>query len=121
MRGIYLAGLVILTVWLQASFLGALHPFGIIPNLALIFILLASAVCTASETVAMAVSIGLILDLASGADFGLRTAFFSLLALMAIMLRRNGADFERPSMIVAAICGGTVLYNAAVLDRKSVV
>jgi rod shape-determining protein MreD len=101
--------------WLQASFFGALRPWGVVPNVLLVFLIIAITEVTVSEMVGYGVAGGVLLDLASGADFGLRTAFFSFVAIVLAVLTRSGAAFERWSMAIAALVGGTILYNFAVL------
>ncbi len=108
--------LTLVTVLLEASFLGAWRPFGIIPNLFLVLVLAAGASsANASEVLAIAVGGGFLLDIISGADFGLKTAYFCFLALLIVMMRRTGAEFERLGMKLAAILSATLLYNAVVL------
>lgn len=116
MRVLRLVLLTVLGVWLEVSFLGAWRPFGIVPNLFLVIILIAAATLSkASDTLAMAVGGGILLDLVSGADFGLRTAFFSFLALLVIVVRRTGADFDHLSMKLAGVAGGTLLYSVTII------
>ncbi len=115
MKFLGLIGLVLITVLLQVSFLPALRPIGIVPNLALIVVLYSSVELAASEALAVAVGIGVLLDLVSGADFGLRTAFLSFFGLLVILIRRTGADFTRLSMVLAAVVSAGMLWNAAVL------
>ncbi len=103
-------------VWLQVSFLGALRPFGIIPNLFLVTVLVAATILPrASDVMAMAVMGGFLLDTVSGSDFGLRTAFFCVLALAIVMLRRTGTEFGQIGMRLATVVSATALYNAIVL------
>jgi rod shape-determining protein MreD len=109
------AAVILATFWLQASFLGALRPLDVIPNLLLVILIVAAPICAASQTVTLGVASGVLLDLASGADFGLRTAFYSLLAVTLVFLKRSGADMERWSMAITALAAGTFLYNAAVI------
>ncbi len=115
MKSATLALIVLVSVWLQVSFLGALRPFGVMPNLALVVIIIAGLAATASQTLVLAVSMGVLLDFMSGADFGLRTAFLCLLALLVIVLRRSGAEFERLGLVAALVLSATLLFNAAII------
>jgi rod shape-determining protein MreD len=115
MKIAWLVVLVIITALLEASFLGALRPFGIIPNLALIVVLYVATDLQASEALAVALGTGLLLDLASSVDFGLRTAYLGFFALAVIIIRRTGADFSRISMLLAVVISAGVLWNITVL------
>ncbi|MBW3537971.1 hypothetical protein KY386_00585 [Candidatus Parcubacteria bacterium] len=115
MRLAVLILVVLLSVWLQASFFGAMRPLGVVPNLLLVVVIYAGLVGTATESVAMALAGGMVLDLASGVDFGLRMAFYSLLALIIVMLKRAGANFDNVGLVLLSTVGGTLLYNAAVI------
>lgn len=115
MKIIWLIVVAALTVLLQISFLPALRPLGIVPNLPLVILLYASFELAASEALALAVGVGLLLDIASGVDFGLRTAFLSFFALLVIIIRRTGADFTRLSMTLTAVVTAGILWDLAIL------
>lgn len=116
MKATRLMVITVAAVWLQVSFLGAWRPLGVLPDLFLVVLLIAATTLNnASEVLAMAVGGGLLLDIASGTDFGLRIAFFCFLALLLIMMRRHGTELERPAMRVAAVISATALYDAVVL------
>jgi rod shape-determining protein MreD len=110
-----LALLVLITVWLQLYFLGAIRPLGVLPNLLLVVLVYAGLAREATETVAVALGGGLLLDLASGADFGLRMAFYTVVALVVMVARQMGADFENLGLVLVATAIGAVLYNLVVL------
>ncbi|HSH31761.1 MAG TPA: hypothetical protein VK963_03805 [Candidatus Saccharimonadales bacterium] len=115
MRVVTLALVVLLSVWLQVSFLGAARPLGVLPNLLLVVVIYAGLAATATEAVAMALGGGILLDVVSGTDFGLRMGFYSLLALVIIMIKRAGANFDNIGLVLLSTIGGTVAYNAAVI------
>jgi rod shape-determining protein MreD len=107
--------LILVAVWLQVSFFGAARIFGIMPDVLLVVIIYAGLICSASEAVWMALVGGLLLDLDSGVDFGLRMGFFVMLSLLIVALKQAGADFANTGMVLAATLGATVLYNLSVL------
>lgn len=115
MKNLVLGGLVVLAAWLQVNFLGAVRPFEVIPNVLAIVIICAGLTRTPGETLAMALGGGLLVDFASGTDFGLRMAYFSVLALGILVIKQAGAEMENFGLVVLVVIGATVLYNAAVL------
>ena len=115
MRSWKLFLLIIIAAVLQLSFLGAIRPFGVTPNLLLVVVIYAGLICTASQTVSSALLGGLLLDGASGVDFGLRTTFYVFLALAIVVIKRAGADFGNTAMITAATLSATLFYNAAIV------
>ncbi len=107
--------LVLICFTLQVSFLAALRPFGVVPNLILVALLAVGAWQRASVSVAQAVVVGLLTDLVSGADFGLRTAFFTLAALSLVALRQFGFELERLSLTLTWLVIATLLFNTSIL------
>lgn len=110
----------LVAAWLQLYFLGNMRPLGVLPNLLLVVIIYAGLLRDATETLAIALGAGLILDLASGSDFGLRMAFYAVLALIVMVLRQMGADFENLGLVLATTAAGAILYNLAVLAGLAV-
>jgi rod shape-determining protein MreD len=115
MKNVILAGLVILAAWIQVNFLGALRPLDVIPNILMVVIICAGLTRGPDETLLMALGGGLLIDFASGADFGLRMAYFSVLALIVLVLKQAGAEMENIGLVVLVAVVATLLYNAAVL------
>lgn len=107
---------VLVAVWLQISFFGAFHIFGVLPNVLLVLMIYAGLICRTSDAVMMGLLGGLLLDLASGNDFGLRMGFFVLTGLLIAVLKQAGTDFENTAMVLAATLAGTVLYDVAALS-----
>jgi rod shape-determining protein MreD len=105
----------LLASWTQIYFLATWRPAGIVPNLLAVVVILAGLAWRVSETLILALAGGLLLDLASGSDFGLRMAFFSLLALLVAVLARLGMDFENVGILLLLLLGATVIYNLAVI------
>lgn len=105
----------LLIVWLQIYFLGAMRPLGILPNLLLVMLTYFALMRPASQALAVGVAGGLMLDLASGADFGIRLGFYSLFALVVVMTRQLGGSPDSLWTAIGLIVGGTVAYNLIVL------
>ena len=110
----YILGVILLVV-LETSFFGEFRPLGIIPNLLLIAIILNGLHGTASSTVAIALGGGLLLDLASGQDFGTRLAFFTLAAMAVIVIRQLGFQLDGLWMVGLLAAAGTMAFNIAIL------
>ncbi|HVQ45061.1 MAG TPA: hypothetical protein VMT30_08975 [Candidatus Saccharimonadia bacterium] len=109
MRRLWAIGLVGLAVVLQLSILPALRPLGVVPNLALVGLTLVALQVVTSEALALAVLGGVILDLASGANFGLWTGIFMLVALASGMLHRAGIELEQVPVALVMVGMGTIL------------
>ncbi|HUC20301.1 MAG TPA: hypothetical protein VMR98_02285, partial [Candidatus Polarisedimenticolaceae bacterium] len=86
--------LIILVACLQVSMFGHMRPFGIMPNLMVIAVVLVSLWGTASFSLVTAIGGGLLLDMASGSDFGLRMAFFVVVSLAIIAGRQLGLQAD---------------------------
>jgi rod shape-determining protein MreD len=106
---------VVLAAWLQTTWFGHVRPLGVMPNVMLVVIVLFGLWSNASPTLAAAIGGGLLLDLASGSDFGLRTAFFAVVALAIVAGRQYGLHSESVLAGLAIVALGTVLYNVVVL------
>ncbi len=109
--------IVIAVVWLQLAFLPVVGPWGVVPNLALVAVILMATRLPLSSTLMMAVAIGLLLDIGSGSDFGLRTAFYPLLALITASLRQYGSDLDNLSLLSSVVVAATVLFNLVILTN----
>jgi cell shape-determining protein MreD len=101
MRRVWLVALVGLTILSQVSWLPALRPLGVVPNLALVMVVLVGLEGTASTAVAAAVVCGVALDLTSGANLGLWTGLLVLVAVVTGMLHRAGIETDR--LLVPAV------------------
>lgn len=115
MRNLKIISLVVGCAVLQLSFFGAMRPFGIVPNLAIILI---ASLCSSlgdGELVLLSAALGIIFDLSSGADFGLRATFFILFSLALLVVRQIGADFGYLPSVLVAIVLGSLAYNAAIV------
>lgn len=107
--------LAVVAAWVQVYFFGSWRPFAVVPNLLLVVVMLAGLSLRASDAILLAVAGGLLIDLASGADFGLRMAFFSLQALLVILLGRLGADFDNLGILMLMVLVATPIYALAVI------
>lgn len=103
-------------VWAQTGLFGHVRPLGVMPNLLLVTILFFGLYGTATTTLGAAVLGGFLLDLASGTDFGLRTAFFSVVALAVVAARQLGLRPESVVTVVLLTAAGTILFDLAVLS-----
>ncbi|HUC86917.1 MAG TPA: rod shape-determining protein MreD [Candidatus Saccharimonadales bacterium] len=112
-----LAGIVAVMVaaWLQVSWFGHVRPLGVMPNLMLVVIVLFGLWSNATPALAAALGGGFLLDLASGSDFGLRMAFFSVVVLAIIAGRQTGLHADSFITALLVVMAGTVLYNLVVL------
>jgi rod shape-determining protein MreD len=117
-RNYALAVLAVLTVALQVYFFGNWRPFGVVPNLLLIVVIYVGLIKTATETLAAALVGGMLLDLTSGADFGLRMAFYAMTALLILVAKQSGLDFDNLGLIILGVGAGTALFNLAVLSSS---
>lgn len=105
----------LVVVWLQLALLPAIRPLGIVPNLALVVVVLLATRLELPTSLGVAVAIGWLLDSAGGSDYGLRTSFYLLLALGTALLRQIGSDLENISLQASIVVAGTVLLNLAIL------
>src|SRR5471030_2509367 len=115
MKRLGLAVLAIISILLQVSLLPALRPFGVVPDLILVVVVLMGLEGTASAALVLAVVAGLILDMASGANFGLWTGLLVLAALAAGLLHRAGVELSGPLVAVVMIVAGTILETVVIL------
>lgn len=113
----WVSALVVLAaVILQISLLPAWRPLGIVPNLVLV-VLIASAIWRpATQSLALALSAGVILDFASAANFGLRLSFYTFIVLVVVAMVRLGVDFERTDILLLAMAAATLAFDLAVLS-----
>jgi rod shape-determining protein MreD len=105
--GVFL--LMSLVVILQVSFLPAVRPFGVVPNIALVMMVLVSLSVVTSEALIVAALSGLVLDLASGSNFGLWTGVMMLIALVVGMMQRAGLELDRMFVALVLVAAGTAV------------
>jgi hypothetical protein len=113
-RGLFVVALAV-AVLAQMSLLPALRPFGVVPNLALVMVVLVGLEGTASLALAVAVAGGFALDLASGANLGLWTGVLVLAALVGGLVHRAGIEVEGPLVPGIMVAAGTILMTVVVL------
>lgn len=94
MKAYKLIVLIILVILLQVGFLAAWRPFGVTPDLLLAVVISLALYTTASEALICAIAAGLALDLSSGADFGLRLGFYTVVALIVSLMNRAGVALD---------------------------
>lgn len=115
MRLVVAAVVMLIMVGLQVAFFGNFRPFGIMPNLILVLVIVAALWLEATSALTLAIIAGMALDLASGTDFGLRTAFYSAAALAVIAGRQFGLHTDSLLTAAALVVMGTVLFDGAIL------
>lgn len=103
------------TAWLQIAWFGHVRPLGVIPNCMLLIVILLALLSDATPALAAAIGGGLLLDLASGSDFGLNMAFYVVTALAIIAGRQLGLHATSAITGLAAAILGTILYNLVIL------
>jgi rod shape-determining protein MreD len=113
-RRIVLILLVILAVILQVSFLPGLRPFGVVPNLVLVVIVLVSLQVGTSESLMMAAASGLVLDLVSGTNFGLWTGVLMLTVLVVGLMRRAGIELDALVVATILVAAATVVIAGVI-------
>jgi cell shape-determining protein MreD len=115
MRRVGLIVVAVACVLLQLSLLPALRPLGVVPNLALVLVVLLGLEGTASIALVCAVAGGLALDLASAANFGLWTAVLVVAALATGLIHRAGIELGGLVVPVVMVVAGTVVMTAVIL------
>jgi rod shape-determining protein MreD len=107
--------LVMAGILLQLSWLPALRPLGVVPDLALVLVVLVGLEGTASQALLVAVAGGLLMDLASSAGFGLWTGVLVVVALVTGLLQRAGVELESMMWSLALVAAGTLVANVVIL------
>lgn len=99
----------------QLTLLPALRPLGVVPAAVLGLVALVGMEGTASEALVLAVVSGVVIDLGSGANFGLWTGVLVLTALVAGLLHRAGVELAGALTETVMVVGGTLVMNLVVL------
>ncbi|GAC1369468.1 MAG: hypothetical protein NVSMB39_1310 [Candidatus Saccharimonadales bacterium] len=103
-----------LAVALQVSFVPGLRPFGVVPNLVLIVLVLSAVMVVTSEALIAAAVSGLLLDLVSGANFGLWTGVLMLTALVVGVMRRAGIELDGFIVAVGLVAAATIVMAVVI-------
>ncbi len=106
---------IVAALMVQLTIFGHMRPLGVMPNLVLVALILCALWSDATPTLTASVTAGLLTDMASGSDFGLRPAFFTLTALVVIAVRQLGLHPESIIPATAMVLGATLLFNGAIL------
>jgi rod shape-determining protein MreD len=114
MRRAALIALITVVVVLQLSLLPGLRPLGVVPNLAVVVMVLAALNVVTSEALVAAAASGLVLDLASGANFGLWTGVFMLITLVVGVLRRAGIELDGAVVAPGLVAAATLVITLVV-------
>ncbi len=104
-----------MAVILQVSFLPAVRLFGIVPNLALVMMVLVALGVATSEALILAALSGLVLDLAGGSNFGLWTGGMVLIALVVGIVHRAGLELDRLLIPLVLVASGTLVISLVIL------
>jgi rod shape-determining protein MreD len=115
MKRVGLILLVAIVVLIQVSWLPFIRPFGVVPGLVMVVVVLMALEHTTRLALAVAVAAGLALDLASGANFGLWTGLLVLQVLAAAYIRQAGIEVDGPTVPLAMVVVGTILLTVLVL------
>jgi hypothetical protein len=99
----------------QLTLLPALRPLGVVPNVLLGLVVLVGMEGTASEALVLSVAAGVVIDLGSGANFGMWTGVLVLTALLAGLLRRAGVELAGAITETVMVAGGTLVISSVVL------
>ena len=105
----------VLVVVAQVSLLPALRPLGVVPNAVLGLVALVGMEGTASEALVVGVVAGVVVDLSSGANFGLWTAVLVLTALAAGLLHRAGVELGGAVTETVMVLVGTLVMSLVIL------
>lgn len=123
MRRILLLVVLGLAIVTQVSLLPALRPFDAVPNLMLVLVILIGLRGTVSEALLLAVIGGVVMDLASGSDFGRDMGVLVLGALSTGLVRRSGLSLTGPLVAVGLVAVMTLaaaaVSLAGILDALS--
>ena len=115
MRWLKFGSLALVVVLLQLSLLPALRPFGVVPSIVLALVVMTALKGTASLATAVAVTAGILMDLASGSDFGLRTGSLVMVVLAVALLHRAGFELDGVLVAIAITAASTLLMAATIL------
>lgn len=107
--------IVLVATWVQVAWFGHVRPWGVMPNVMLVVVVLYGLWSDATPALAVALGGGFLLDLSSGSDFGLRMGVFAVVVLALVAGRQLGLQADLLVTGLAAGVIGTLLYDAVVL------
>ena len=112
-----LVAVTIIALLVQVSFLPALRPFGVVPNLVVVVVAAAALSGPLVSAMIIAISSGIVLDLASGSDFGLMTGLLALTVLLCAFISRSGLRTGiRLQLIIVTLAISTISPLIATLE-----
>ena len=114
-RGLFIVLILALALIVQMALFGHVRPFGVIPNLVLVAMVAWAIWSEATVALGIAVIAGIMVDISSGADFGLRTAFFLVVTLAIISARQLGVHTDSLATGVIGVIIATLLLDLAIL------
>lgn len=111
MRWVRVVLLSLIAGLLQVSLMGALRIGGVVPNIALVYLVSQTIWGKASEALLSAVLLGLVIDTASAGRFGLATSSFVLISLLLVALYQLGLDGRTLLIRLAIVAGVTLVWG----------
>ncbi len=99
----------------QLSLLPALRPLGVVPDVALVLVILVALEGTASLALGVGVAAGAVLDIGSGANVGMWIGFLVVAAVSGGLVHRSGIETDRWWVPAVMIVVGTVVLTMVVL------
>lgn len=112
MRRVLLLLVVTAAIATQVSLIPALRPFGVVPDIVLVLVLLLGLRSTVSQALILALVGGIVMDLSSGTDFGMHTGILVLAALSTGLVRRSGLALVGPLIAVGLVLVLTLISDA---------
>jgi cell shape-determining protein MreD len=119
MKALALVVIALVVVWMQTALFGQFRPLGVMPDIVLVTVILIALWLEATPTLAMATACGLLLDMASGDSFGLRTGFLVVVSLVVIAARQFGLHSESLLTAGTLVVATTVAFNLIVIASLS--
>ncbi len=107
--------LIIVVLMLQVGFLPGWQPLNVVPDLLLAVVICLALYTTATEALICAMVVGLALDISSGADFGLRLGFYTVVAIGVSLLNRAGLALDSLPWRLALAALLTLMANGVIL------
>lgn len=104
----------VIVLLLQVGFWPALRPFGVVPDMMLGLVVLVGLAGTTTAALTLAVVGGVLLDLTSGVDFGLRLGLLVVVALVASMVHRSGLTLTGPIVAWGVVVVATIVHSLVV-------
>jgi len=109
-----LAGFVLVCAGLQLGFWPFVRPFGVVPQMLLVVMVLTGLNLRIMTSLVLALASGLMVDVSSSTSFGLWTGMLVLTVLVGALVRQAGIETDQLLVPVAIIAAGTLMLDVAV-------